>query len=637
MGEVRALRSTNDERIKADSESWLAYENDAKARAVKGSIFSKSNTHLPLTGMIVDYFLNLAEDELADQPPFFAFKPVGKGDNITADAYNHYYNWKVDTKGGASQVLRDGLTSALVQRALILKATHHVDKRVWVDRDRRVLIDLATGKPVLLPDGNPVIEGEHRWVEMPDPVAEEAAQIAMSGGGAPAEPLPTRTHLEADPTVIWDETRMGWQLPTGGLKRSEILYSGSRSEIVPSDRFLCPVNVASPDDAKLVAELYDKDIAWIEDMWIERPWAIWEEVKGEFTQSGADEKTEGESKAKEDATHDDKESLRKIIECWGRRDVLGLEGPQEFVIFIDEDSERAVFYEFTAKVCPDFKRPFTTIAVGRTRRRWWGKSIPEKVAQYQEKIDENFNGEAYRNLMNANPLKGVNPDATVEEEEDLVFDPEKVYHLKLNKKMEDFVSFAKLPDADFKTRDIAQFVFWFVQRWLHISDVGTGDYEALPENNTATGIEINREASQSTSRRWNRRINEGYCEHLLKSVQITMATMPENARETYRFTDGNDIITGTVTADQIRNVEMDVRLVLARRYNAQELEKSERVEAIVDKYFLTPDPLLRMVKRPVYIEMLERLGERNGDRLLPIINIAPPPAPDDGTGQGGQP
>lgn len=74
--------------------------------------------------------------------------------------------------------------------------------------------------------------------------------------------------------MIWDETRMGWQLPTGGLKRSEILYSGSRSEIVPSDRFLCPVNVASPDDAKLVAELYDKDIAWIEDMWIERPWAI---------------------------------------------------------------------------------------------------------------------------------------------------------------------------------------------------------------------------------------------------------------------------------------------------------------------------------------------------------------------------
>lgn len=151
MGEVRALRSTNDERIKADSESWLAYENDAKARAVKGSIFSKSNTHLPLTGMIVDYFLNLAEDELADQPPFFAFKPVGKGDNITADAYNHYYNWKVDTKGGASQVLRDGLTSALVQRALILKATHHVDKRVWVDRDRRVLIDLATASPCFCP------------------------------------------------------------------------------------------------------------------------------------------------------------------------------------------------------------------------------------------------------------------------------------------------------------------------------------------------------------------------------------------------------------------------------------------------------------------------------------------------------
>ena len=634
---LATLRVDNNERMVADNQSWLTYENDADRRAgEKGTIFEKSNVHLPITAMIVDYFLGRSEDNFPeDGEAFFDFVPVGAKDRPKADQFNHYFNWKIDNKGGASSTLREGLTHIYVQRAAIFKSVLQKDTKKWIDHDRRILVDVTTGQPVLTVGGGPVIEGEDKWVTMPDPVSEQVSQAVAETGVEPP-PVENRTHLESDPTVIWDANKHQWQKAPGGLKREETLYAGPKSVIVDYDRFLCPAMAESIESADCIAELYDKNNHWYESMWLDRPWERWKDFKGELDNGTASAKTLGENQSKEQLGFDDKNTVRKVVEFWLRRDVMGWGEPQDLVVFYDEEADKLIFYEFVAKVCPDFKRPYTAIAIGKTKKRWWGKSMPEKVAQYQEKIDRNFNAEAYRNEMNANPLKGVDISATQEEEEDLVFSPDKIYNMKAGKTMENFVSFATLPDHDNKTRDIAEFVLWLVQRWLHMSNSNMGELAQSQggEAETATGAEINQDETATMSRRWDRRINSGYREHIKKLVQIAAATLPENQSETFEFMEGEDTLTDTMTGKDIAGIDINVSLVINKKFNTQKRRSAEQCLAIVQAYIALP-PDVRVILRPAYVEILDTIGYRNDKELLPITDVLPPPEEPKPVAQGG--
>ncbi len=630
---LASLRLDNNERIQADRKSWLSYENDGTERGnVQGSIYSKSNIHLPITSMIVDYFRGRTEDSFPeDGNSFFDFMPVGASDRVKAEEYNNYFNWKIDAKGGASIVLREGLTHIYVQRAAIFKSVLQKDVSKWVDRDRRILVDMSNGaKPVLTTGGGIVIEGEDKWVQMPDEVEAEIAMVEASAGAVPVQPT-MRTHLESDPTIIWDDAKHQWQKPPAGLKREEILYAGPKSVIVDYDRFLCPSMAESVDTPDAIAELYDRNKYWFESMWLERPWSRWKDFEGELASDTAQAKTLGENQSKENVRFDDKNAVRKVVEFWVRRDVMGWGEPQDLVVFYDEEADKLIWYEFVAKVTPDFKRPYTAIAIGKTKKRWWGQSMPEKIAQYQDKIDRNFNAEAYRNEMNANSLKGVDPSATQEEKEDVIFSPDEITHLKPGKKMDDWVSFAKMPDLDFKTRDIAEFVLWLVQRWLHMSNTNTGELAQTNggEAETATGAEINQEESATIARCWDRRINLGFRQHIKKLVQLAAAQLPENQKETYEFTEGEDTLTGTLTGRQIAGIDVDVKIVINKKYNTQKRRAAEQCLDVVNAYMMDP-PDIRAIKRPAYAEILESIGYRNIDDLLPKTDVLPPleaPAP----------
>ncbi len=633
---VAALRRDNEGRIKADAASWRSYQNDADWRASDlKSVFSKSNLHLPITPMIADYFIPRAEEMLAEEEPYFGFKATGKAD---LDDYNRYFNWKVGNQGKAADVLFDSFTAIFVQRAHILKATHVVDKREWSENDRRILFDKTLGAPVLVPGRGPVIEGEDEWDDLPDEAEQAAPSVNPADAPAgPAEVAPPmmRKHLRADPTVIFDEAKHEYRMPPAGIRREQVLYRGPRSVQVPYDHFLCPMDAESPDAADVCGELYDQSADWLKNMWLERPWSKWASVAAGYLNGDANAQTPDEAKkeSKDNLSFDKLNPKKKVIELWVRRDVLGWGTPQEFVIFIEEDGKRAVYYEFQAKVSPDFNRPYTTIAIGKVKNRWWGLSLPEKIAQYQDKIDRQFNGEAYRNEMNCNPLKGIDPTATYEEEEDLVFDPTKLYHLKTGKKMEDFVSFASLPNLDYKSQEIINFVIDLINRWLHISDVGQGDF-AEGTDPTATAVNANMDESQTQARRWQRRIKRAFTDHVLKLVQIAAATMPENAEETYQFTDGDDRLTGTMTAEMIANIEIHVELVLNKKFNAQRAQSAQIALQTVQAYLSLP-PEVQAVTRPLYVDLLEAQGCKNAEEKLPAPQpgmMLTPPA-----GGGGKP
>lgn len=643
---VDALRQTNGARIEADKKSWKRYLNDARDRKQEGSIYELSNLHMPITGMIVDHFVSRTEDEVAGEAPFFHFEAVGPSDRPQAVDFNHYFNWKLDTKGKVHVALKEAFVPAFVQRATILKAVHVDQRKQWIDRDRKVLVDLTTKQPVQVPNHGVVVEGEDEWVEMGDPVAAAPETLNAERSTPNAEvsdPKPqTRLHLKVDPTLVFDPTRHEFQLPPAGLKREEVLYRGGKSVIVPSDRFLCPMDAPSIDEADVCAEERDEDLAWFRSMWLERPWARWAESEHSFTTGDASAKTARDSEdstQRENLSFDRLNPRRRVIEFWVRRDVLEWGVPQEFVIFLDTESRKPIFYEFQAKVCPDFKRPFTALTVTKCKPGSWcaEESLAEKIIQYQDGYDRQFNAYLYRNWMQANPIKWMNPQATVEEEEDLVFDPQKVYHGKPGKTIDDFVSFKGIPDLDQNTKDLADAILYLLQLWLSVSNLAQGDYSDIPQNNTATGVKQAIAESSKLNRRWIRRLIAGFEEHLLKIVEITAATFPDNAQETYDFTEGEDHFTGQVTAKEIRQFDINVRLVVSSRYDAEQAEAAQKAMEVQTLYFeALVNPAVAAARRPLLIQILESLGFKNAHELLPApAQMMAPPALMAGPGAGG--
>lgn len=600
----RTLVDDNNTRIEADRVSWQAYENDvAWRKGDPAAIFKLSNLHLPLTATVVEYFLARAEEACVDQAPYFDFEPIGPSDVQRAKNYNQYYNWKLDTKGKTFTTLQDAMLSMFVQRATILKATFVDQKSVWNEKNKRVLYDRETGQPIEVLNHGVIIEDEDIWDE-----------FAGEGG--------TEQRLRADPTIVFNEARHEWREVT--LRREEVLYRGPKSHEVEYDAFLCPNNASSVDAADVVCEVYDRELDWFARLWLDRPWAKWSDVQSLFTTGDASAKTDGQAKldTKENLSFDTKNPKRKALEFWVRRDVLGWGTPQEFVIFIDEDTQRAVYYEFQAKVCPDMKRPYTVIAVGKTRNRWWGKSLPEKISQYQLEADKQFNSEGYRNKIRANPFKGGDRSQMKDPDANLDSDPEKYLDLKPGAKLEDVLQFATIPDLDERTQFLVDYIIKQVQLWLGVSNIAQGDYSNLPDNNTKYGIEATLVESSKISKRWIRRILRSLEEHVLKLVQVAMATIPQNAVEVFQFTEGKQTIETSLTADEIRSVEVNVKLRMRKRDASDNIERARAALDVQARYMATPVPYQPFV-RPLLADILAELGYKNVDELLPPIPVMP--------------
>jgi hypothetical protein len=325
---------------------------------------------------------------------------------------------------------------------------------------------------------------------------------------------------------------------------------------------------------------------------------------------------------KEDLSFDNDENpMLQIVECWVRRDVLGTGEPQDFCIFLEPETKKAIYYEYVAKVTPDNRLPYTTISIGRQKNKWWGPSLPERIAVYQEFIDKQFNSEAYRNELTANPIVGANAHAVEEEPEDIELLPGKVFELKDGNTAEDFISYVQLPNADAKTQQMIDFIFGMVQLWLGVSNMAQGDYQALAPANTATGVEATLREASKIGRRWMRRVVKGFEDHISKLVKITTTTLDKE--EVYEFMEGEVKEFATMTPEFAKKMEIDVSVILSQDQGQRAIEKANLALQTQQRYFESP-PEMRAFVRPLCKRILDALGYEKTDELLPAEAPADP-------------
>ena len=123
LDRVKQLKEDNRERIEHDKISWKTYHNDRSDRVGYDSIFSQSNMSVPMTSLIVDHFMARAEDEITGTSPYFKFEAQGAADQEMAEAFDKYFNWKLEDVAKTRERLEESYLHLFIQLALILKST----------------------------------------------------------------------------------------------------------------------------------------------------------------------------------------------------------------------------------------------------------------------------------------------------------------------------------------------------------------------------------------------------------------------------------------------------------------------------------------------------------------------------------
>ena len=603
---VRQLKEDNRERIETDKISWKTYHNDRTDRVSYDGIFSHSNLSVPMTSLVVDHFMARAEDEITGTSPYFKFEAQGASDLETAEGYDKYFNWKIEDQAKTRERLEESYLHLFIQRALVLKSTYREDISVWYDYERNGLFNNQTGAFEEIPGEGPIIEGESQFIPEINPLTGE-----------------TELRLATDPSFQMIPGVHEFQPLPQGVPTQQVKYRGPRSEVIDSDRFLCPSTAESVDEADIVVELYDKDLKWVRDMFMNRDWISFPDYLNLMKKdANPRSETQENEERKENLSFDsDENPVVPIIECWIKRDVLGTGTPQEFCIFIDTETEKPIYYEYVAKLTPDNKVPYTAVSIGKERNKWCGSSLPERIRSFQEYVDRQFNSQSYRNELAANPIIGINAQAVEDEPEDVELHAGKIFELKDQYSIDDFINFAAVPNVDVRTQDLIDFVFGIVQLWLGVSNMAQGDYQALAPANTATGVEATLREASKIGRRWMRRIVRGFEEHLTKLVQVTMATIDEE--EVFEYMEGDVRAFGVMSPEAIRDIGINVRVILSQDQGQRAIEKANLALQTQDRYFQSP-PEMRPFMRPMLKRILDAMGFEKTDEFLPAEAPADP-------------
>ena len=595
---IEQLKVDNKERIDVDKGAWNVYNNERMDRAHHDSIYDRSNVPIPLTSLVVDHFLARAEDEITGTSPYFKFVPQGAQDQNMADMFDKYFHWKIEKMAKTRERLEEAYMHLFIQRAVILKVTYEEIVSEWLDFEKRALFNNADGEFEILPGFGPIVEGVNQFIPtmMPD----------GSQGVALAE----------DPSFLLDPSIHTFENFPEGVPARAVKYAGPRSRVIDSDRFLCPSNVEDIEDADFIAELYDKDTGWAQSMFLERDWMSYDEFYAKLKKdANARTDSDANKEYKEDLSFDNLENPKlQVVECWVKRDVLGTGVPQDFCLFIEPESKTAIYYEYVAKVTPDNRIPFTAVAIGKSKNNWWGPSLPEKINIYQEYIDRQFNSESYRNEMSSNPIVAVHPQAVEDEPDDIEIHAGKIFQLKEQNQLADFIEFAQIPAADAKTQELVDFIFGMVQLWLGVSNLAQGDYQALAPANTATGVEATLNEASKIGRRWMRRIVKGLENHLTKMVKLAIATMDQE--EVFEYMEGDISTFATMTPDMVKKLEINALVVLSQDQGQRAIEKANLALQVQERYFNYP-PEIRPFVRPMLKRILDAMGFENSDELLP--------------------
>lgn len=586
-----------DHRVKEDERRYAAEENERPA------FFSVQNESLNLAASMCEFAAAQAEQDLFGGDPWFAAKPVGRSDVALADTIQKHIQW----------TFRDGNLVATYRQGVFLSAAlgevfEETSYSTETDEYEAPRLVLHAGKRPIMVDGKFISEDD---VET-DP---ETGRQRLKNGLR----LPVRGNVE----LSWKEVFE---------KRQTVIREGIETTI------LHYANVAFREDAPAL-DLNHTNFYAVVEMSILDAIAQFnlDEVEArrlalaaglnktmDFKYGDDDELLDTQRIANREMLHPlgqstDEQLLNmrvRLIKGYVKADPIG-DGiaRRMFVVFPPEHEDWLVFCNYLGNVSPRAELPVKCHVWEAVPHRLYGRGFFAKYHLVQERIDALFSAVAYRNSMHSNPVTNVRTDRLERGEDDEIIEikPGLALKTKNDWKLSDAVEMLALPDLDERSMELLQLDVSMAQLRSGISSASQGDMSSLPENNTATGIRQLMSRAAVLLKKPIRGLRASIGKQFSYAVRLFYANF--NRDEAFQWGEGENREELMLTAEQVRDLDIDVQMLLTQEQNQTKLESSQTATALFQQWLAIPE-IEKANARPLYLQAIKALEFDQADTII---------------------
>lgn len=566
------------------------YQNDLEWRkAIPSSIFSTSNFTLGTNRRYARLLSARVRDDLLGTIPFFGAVAEDEMDKELAKHVERYVQDQIG-RSNVADVLKDGLREALICNEAVIKTTYLVDQSSYYGPAK-----VAVGK-----DGLPIVtKGTGEYVYENDDVIEDPVTIGL-------------LRLRKDPTFAFQDGQLRY-VRIERLKQRTIRYDNAFCKVLEPRDFLCPLQVATTDEADYNADLYYVDRDRLRGIYANIDVADrYFQACGQETGATQPKRMQGETDYS-DASNKDKVLVAEIyIRCAIHADEGDYE-PYELMVVMDLKNDKLVFYDYLD--CHMKRRPYGVIpGVEKESGRWYGIGVFSKMFSSGLYIDTQIN-RVNEKASQANSIRFFDKMACEEWKNGAkkpTFGSREIFAISQGYNNTD-----RPPVWEVNLRADADLDLNLVDRMQQASDLEFGvissrDASAsdLNQSNTATGVlSIERDANVLTKDTEADHI--GAIERILgQAVELELDQMNP---ATLMLSQSGELI--TLNREEIRTLNKRVRLLMTNTRSAEQLQMNEKAEAVVARYYQYPPPI-RVHMRDMCIEELKALKIDNAEEKL---------------------
>ncbi len=587
------------------------------------NIFFSSNIPVPVVRRVCRQMIARAKSAFFGTDPWFSIDPtpVPEYDQNQiaerADRIEKFVRFKLGESGSNSKES----SGRAIARALILGEA--IVKTSYVVRDQIFNVEASVlhgvdGEPVRASDGNFVTD-EDQWVD------------AQDGMGTMV--------LERDPSLVRPLAPIFMKIP---LDRRQVLFEGTKSEVIYYKDFLCPLTATDVQSADCTVHLFDKPVMEFVDLIVKRGMVD----DTEPARMSAAQKMITLVKTMSENSALPKAAVNRQMrpsENFQAGPNLETGGPvSEFAEFnmwydangdgiaeninliCDRVSQAPIYYDHIANITTDGLRPLTVVRVNPVEGRWYGVGIMELFSSYQDIIDLLVNRWNF-SQSRAGRVDFWRPTDTQEGDRDpnLKMNWGGVYTCKPGVDPEQVLFSRYLTDVKFD--QIKIMVEYFQQLLSSESGVTNANDAAaagLDTSKLATGIINIQQSGDELTEPMLQDLRPGIQDILTRETEVTLSNM--NRAECYEYLNGDTKGVDTLTPDDVRNLKFKVKIELDTRNDQQKIQLSTAAASIVERFYLL-SPQVQQKVQSFYRDQVRRLCPRcDANQIIQPVEITGP-------------
>jgi hypothetical protein len=596
---------SNTQVMQKASDSWLGkrsryedvFSNKVDWRPfVFGGIFKESNLVVPLARRIGRQMCARAQNYFFETDPWFAAEPEGVEDTVLSDKIDRYAKFKLKQLGSKKNKER-AIKGAMVRGEAVVKTTHTIRDQLF-NTYANVLIDA---------EDNPILDTAGEFITDTDAWTEETAVDPTTG-----QPVPTGSGaqvLKRDGITPQPQNLLWKQMV---VPRRQIMFQGPESPVVYYKDFLCPLTAIDVQQADTIAHLYDKPVMELVDLYVkrgmleatgkERLEAVQRTIQlirdltnnsGE-AKAGANQNDRPGDDQQRAVKQDTGQPIAEIAEIYLWYDANGDGILENIMLVVDKKNRVPLFYDYVANVTIDGLRPFEVVRINEVDGRWYGEGVMEMFESTQNIIDLLVNRWNH-SQSKAGRVDFWRPDLTLEgrSNPNLIMNYGNSYTLAPNAKPEEALSSVYLEDTKFD--NLERMFQFFMQIAQNESGTATSNDAAsagLDTQKLATGIRNIEKAGQEMFAPFISDLEPSLEAILRRELLVLFANL--DRVEIFNYL-AKDVATGKevrqidqITPDEVRNLTLNVNLLLTRYKGEQQLVQGEQASAIVERFYMLP-------------------------------------------------